>query len=148
MYLISKLNFGAMNISVPKLLVLPVSGDMYILFGAQTVCFYVPMNYWQQVVLQSRYFCKTRMPVNFEGVKWKFDVKLKTYHYCYNATTQTPGINSLKKLHHRLYWVSPKKVTCLIDHRTKGFCSIIKILFYFNQEHFNSDLETKFAQIR
>ena len=41
-----------------------------------------------------------------------------------------------------------KKVTHLIDHRTKGFfCSIIKILFDFNQEHFTLGFETKFAQI-
>ena len=42
----------------------------------------------------------------------------------------------------------PKKVTGLLGHRTKGFCLLIKIPFYFNQKHFNLDFETKFAQIR
>ena len=44
--------------------------------------------------------------------------------------------------------VPPKKVTFLIDYRTKGICLIIKILFHLNQKHFNLDFETKFAQIQ
>ena len=41
-----------------------------------------------------------------------------------------------------------EKVTGLLDHRTKGFCLIIKLLFYLNEKHFYLDFETKFAQIR
>ena len=44
----------------------------------------------------------------------------------------------------------PKKVKRLFDHRTKGFCSIIKFFaFDFNtKKHFNLDFETKFTQIQ
>ena len=42
----------------------------------------------------------------------------------------------------------PKKVTRLMDHRTKDVCLIIKILSDFSGKHFNLDFDTKFAQIR
>ena len=37
---------------------------------------------------------------------------------------------------------------CLIDHRTKGFCSIMNFSFDFNRKHSNVDFETKLAKIR
>ena len=42
----------------------------------------------------------------------------------------------------------PKQVKRLFDHRTKGFSSIIKFFFDFNEKHSNLDIETKFTQIR
>ena len=42
----------------------------------------------------------------------------------------------------------PKKVKCLFDHRTKGFCSIIKFTFGFNKKHSTLDVETNFTKIR
>ena len=42
----------------------------------------------------------------------------------------------------------PKKVKRLIDHRTKGFCSVIKFSFDLSRKHLNLDFGTKIAQIR
>ena len=39
----------------------------------------------------------------------------------------------------------PKKYKRSIHYRTEGFCSVIKLSFYFNKKH--SDFETKFVQI-
>ena len=41
--------------------------------------------------------------------------------------------------------VPKDKWNCLIDHRTKGFCSIIEGSSNFNTKHFYSDFESKFA---
>ena len=37
----------------------------------------------------------------------------------------------------------PKKSTCLIEHRTKGFCSRIKTVYGFNRKNFKLDSENE-----
>ena len=44
-------------------------------------------------------------------------------------------------------WMSQKHSKRFIDHRTKGFCSIINFSLDFNRKYSNLDFETKFAQI-
>ena len=53
------------------------------------------------------------------------------------------------KVRHRqvIYRVSKHNWKRLIDHRTKGFCSIINSASDFDRKHYYLDFETKFAQI-
>ena len=46
------------------------------------------------------------------------------------------------------YRVSQKKFKRFTDHRTKGFCLIIKFSFDFKRKRSNLDFETTFAQFR
>ena len=46
------------------------------------------------------------------------------------------------------YTGCPKKSkNVLVDHKTIGFCLIIKFCFQVDAKHFNLGFETKFAQI-